>query len=72
MTMEDFMEFTDYFCPVCEKRFINGDDVVVCPECGAPHHRECFEQLGHCFYEDRHSPGFSFENADNEQPDQET
>ena len=70
--MEDFMEFTDYFCPVCEKRFINGDDVVVCPECGAPHHRECFEQLGHCFYEDRHSPGFSFENADNEQPDQET
>lgn len=65
------MEFTDYSCPVCEKRFVNGDDVVVCPECGAPHHRECFEQLGHCFYEDRHSPGFSFDSADNEQSEQE-
>ena len=57
------MEFTQYTCPVCENRFENGDDVVVCPECGAPHHRECWEQLGHCFYEDRHGEGFSFENA---------
>lgn len=57
------MEFTQYTCPVCENRFENGDDVVVCPECGAPHHRECWEKLGHCFFEDRHREGFSFENA---------
>ncbi len=62
--MEEKMEFTQYTCPVCDKRFENGDDVVVCPECGAPHHRECFENNGKCFYEDRHAPGFSFENAD--------
>ena len=60
------MEFTQYTCPVCKKRFVNGDDVVVCPECGAPHHRECYEELGHCHYEDRHAPGFSFEKADSE------
>ncbi len=59
------MEFTQYTCPVCENRFENGDDVVVCPECGAPHHRECWEELGHCFYEERHGEGFSFEDASN-------
>ncbi len=65
------MEFTQYSCPVCDKRFVSGDDVVVCPECGAPHHRECYEQLGHCFYEDRHAQGFSFEQtqADAQQED---
>ena len=66
------MEFTQYTCPACGKRFENGDDVVVCPECGAPHHRECYEQLGHCFYEDRHAQGFSFENADGAQGDADT
>ena len=46
------MEFSEFQCPVCNKTFQDGDDVVVCPECGAPHHRECYEQNGHCFYED--------------------
>lgn len=55
------MEFTQYTCPVCNKAFQDGDDVVVCPECGAPHHRECYEAENHCFYEDRHSEDFSFE-----------
>lgn len=38
------MEFTEYKCPVCDKQFKKGDDIVVCPECGAPHHRECYEK----------------------------
>ncbi len=54
------MEFTQYKCPVCKKQFESGDDIVVCPECGAPHHRECYENNGHCFYEDKHSKDFSF------------
>ncbi len=58
------MEFSEYKCPVCSKHFAEGDDVVVCPECGAPHHRECYESNGSCFYEDRHGEGFSFENAE--------
>lgn len=58
------MEFNEYKCPVCSKNFTDGDDVVVCPECGAPHHRECYENTGHCFYEDRHGEDFSFENTD--------
>lgn len=69
------MEFTQYKCPVCEKQFKSGDDVVVCPECGAPHHRECYEQNEHCFYEDMHSRDFSFETYEaihNQNTDNET
>ena len=55
------MEFTEYKCPVCDKQFKKGDDVVVCPECGAPHHRECYEKEGHCHFADKHGADFSFE-----------
>ncbi|MBR1483452.1 MAG: DUF2628 domain-containing protein [Ruminococcus sp.] len=55
------MEFTQYNCPVCNQQFESGEDIVVCPECGAPHHRGCYEELGHCFYQDKHSESFSFE-----------
>ena len=48
------MEFTQYNCPVCDRKFESADDIVVCPECGTPHHRDCYDELGHCFYEDRH------------------
>ena len=55
------MDFYKYKCPVCNKQFKEGDDIVVCPECGTPHHRECYEQEEHCFYQDKHSQNFSFE-----------
>jgi len=35
-------------CVVCEEVFKEGDDIVVCPDCGTPHHRACYEKLGHC------------------------
>lgn len=41
-------------CCVCKRQFNENDDVVVCPECGAKHHRECYEKLGHCFFESEH------------------
>ena len=72
------MEFTNYKCPVCDKQFKSDDDVVVCPECGTPHHRECYDKLEHCFYEEKHSDGFTFEafanenKAENESGDGET
>jgi len=44
-------------CPVCEKTFTEADDSVVCPQCGVPHHRSCYEQRGVCFYADRHGTG---------------
>lgn len=41
-------------CPVCSKRFQENDDVVVCPQCGLPHHRECWKTIGRCFEEENH------------------
>lgn len=41
-------------CPVCSHPFTGQDDIVVCPVCGAPHHRECWTQEGHCAEQDSH------------------
>ncbi len=56
------MDYKDLKCPVCNAGFKDGDDIVVCPECGTPHHRECYEKENRCFFEDKHSEDFSFGN----------
>ncbi len=48
------MDFTKFHCPVCNNTFTEDDDVVVCPECGTPHHRECYKITGKCFNENLH------------------
>lgn len=47
-------------CPVCGKVFEDGDDIVTCPQCGTPHHRACYEKLGHCANQSLHGTGYSF------------
>lgn len=54
------MDYSNHRCPVCEKDFTKDSEVVVCPECGAPHHRDCYEEIGHCFFEDKHKDGFDY------------
>ncbi len=44
-------------CPICNKEFTETDDIVVCPECGAPHHRECYLKNGKCAFADKHGTG---------------
>ena len=41
-------------CPVCQKRFTAEDDVVACPQCGLPHHRDCWLIDKHCHEQDKH------------------
>ena len=48
------MNYSNYKCPVCSNQFTEDDDVVVCPECGTPHHRECYIQNGKCSNADKH------------------
>lgn len=47
----------DVLCPVCQKAFDVDDDVVVCPFCGAPHHRRCYEENNDCIFSGRHGKG---------------
>lgn len=51
---------SDDKCPVCKKGFSPQDDIVICPECGTPHHRECYNKLDHCFNDDKHGSGFEY------------
>lgn len=59
--------YNNCVCPVCKKQFEDGDDIVVCPECGTPHHRECYNSIHHCANADLHSEGYDFykENIEN-------
>ncbi len=50
--------FTDKLCPVCRSQFKDNDDVVVCPQCGTPHHRACYNENGSCGVEQYHAEGF--------------
>lgn len=50
-------------CPVCNQEFKDGDDIVTCPICGTPHHRECYNKIGHCFNEDKHAQGYEFKKS---------
>lgn len=50
--------YTGNHCPVCNKAFTDTDDVVVCPDCGTPYHRDCWAKAGGCVNADKHSAGF--------------
>lgn len=47
-------DYRDLTCPVCGRPFTERDDLVVCPACGAPHHRACWKKTGHCRYSKQH------------------
>lgn len=47
-------------CQYCGEQFAKNDDVVVCPDCGAPYHRKCWEEHGKCAFESEHKQGFVY------------
>ncbi len=48
-------------CAVCHSYLFEEDDVVYCPTCGAPHHRDCYNSIGHCGYESLHGTDEQFD-----------
>ncbi len=55
------MNYTGIKCPACGFIFKEGDDIVVCPDCGTPHHRDCWKATGGCFNMAKHGGDFKFE-----------
>ena len=45
-----------YGCPCegCGRPLTLKDDIVVCPDCGAPYHRSCYDKLGRCIHTPAH------------------
>jgi hypothetical protein len=54
--------YENHECPVCKKKFEQNDDIVVCPECGTPHHRQCYDFIGHCVNQGLHQSGYDYYN----------
>ena len=59
-------------CPVCNAYLFDNDDVVFCPECGAPHHRECFASIGHCAYKEFHGTDKEYHRPEPKEEDTKT
>lgn len=47
-------------CPVCSQKFQDSDEVVVCPVCGTPHHRQCWIDDGGCRNANLHGTDFQW------------
>ena len=41
-------------CVYCKAKLFSDDEVVYCPVCGAPHHKDCYNECGHCALEHFH------------------
>ena len=52
--------FTGSQCIICQERFKPDDDIVVCPDCGTPYHRACWDSQGRCVNTALHAVGGSW------------
>lgn len=50
-------------CQICKGYLFEDDDIVVCPQCGAPHHRDCWQTVGHCGVEELHGTDSQYDLA---------
>lgn len=55
--------YIGYECIVCGQKINNDDDIVVCPDCGTPYHRECYIKSGECINEELHKSGGSWKKS---------
>lgn len=65
------LNYTGVSCPYCNQKFNEDDDIVVCPECGAPHHRECWEKENKCHFSVLHSENFEWKKPFDEEKAEE-
>lgn len=59
-------------CVACGHDFLPEDDVVFCPECGAPHHKACWQAKGHCHYEAAHGTELQWQPPKESEPVEST
>ena len=50
-------------CFGCHQKLQEDDDIVVCPECGTPYHRACWQKTGHCLNAPLHASGKSWDEV---------
>lgn len=50
-------KYANIDCPVCSQPLSDGQDIVVCPECGAPYHLDCYKKEQKCIFSELHEKG---------------
>ncbi len=63
------MNYIGEQCFGCGRKFDENDDVVVCPDCGTPYHRECYKQAGECLNRELHESGEGWKRKGDGQAD---
>jgi hypothetical protein len=62
-------DFAGESCFHCQQPFTPEDDIVVCPDCGTPYHRDCWQVNGHCINTLLHQTGGSWQPTQKKKPD---
>lgn len=63
--MMNNFRYTNEKCPVCGETFTESSEIVVCPLCGTPHHKECYSKNGECGNSEKHNEGFVWKPENN-------
>lgn len=66
--MSNYYRYENQPCPICQQNFKTDDDIVVCPVCGTPHHRDCYKKNGECGNFEKHNEGFRWAPENKEEP----
>ena len=56
------MFYENSTCDGCGQPLLKGEDIVVCPDCGTPQHRACYELNKKCVNEHLHGEGYEWKN----------
>ena len=63
------MDYYHQLCDGCGKPLLPGEDIVVCPDCGTPQHRACYEAQNACVNAAKHGTDFSWQDDTLPAPD---
>jgi ribosomal protein L40E len=66
------MRYTGNICDGCNEPLLDSDDIVVCPECGTPQHRHCYDKNNQCVNAYLHDEGFSWQGTISEKTSAES
>lgn len=57
------MRYTGNLCDGCNEPLLEGEDIVVCPECGTPQHRQCYDKNNKCVNSHLHGEEFAWQGT---------
>ena len=63
------MDYKNEICNGCNQPINDNDDIVVCPVCGTPQHRSCWQENSDCVNSNLHDEGFTWKKSIPDEPE---